>query len=129
MFSVDKNTTCCIGYVCSNQSFLCPGLFSVDIPFVVLENEQEEVVLTAPVSLSTDRLCCQLTTCGTSNAVTCPVIGIGEGQYKVMIQSSTAGLHQLRVLVDEVNVYGSPFTVRVVEWKRQNLVRFAKYTH
>ena len=126
MFSIDKNSTCCIGGVTSNQSFSCPGLFSVDIPSVVLEDKQEEAVLTAPVSLSTDRLCCQLTTCGTSNAVTCPVIGIGEGQYKVMIQSSTAGLHQLRVLVDEVNVYGSPFTVRVVEWKRQNLVRFAK---
>ena len=126
MFSVDKNTTCCIGDVSSNQSYSCPRLFSVNIPPVVVEDKQEEVTLTAPVSLSTDRLCCQLTTCGTSNTVTCPVIGIGEGQYKVTIQSSTAGLHQLRVLVDEVNVYGSPFTVHVVKWKRQNLVRFAK---
>ena len=126
MFSVDKNTTCCIGDVSSNQSYSCPGLFSVDIPPVVLEDKQEEVVITAPVSLSTDRLCCLFTTSGTSNAVTCPVIGIGEGQYKVTIESSTAGLHQLRVLVDEVNVYGSPFTVRVVKWNRQNLVRFAK---
>ena len=27
--------------------------------------------------------------------------------------------------MDEVDVYGSPFTVHVVEWKRQNLATFA----
>ena len=34
----------------------------------------------------------------TDPSVECQVIGVGEGQFKVMIQSSTAGLHQLRVL-------------------------------
>ena len=126
IFTADKNTTCCIGDVCSNQSFSCPGLVSVDIPSVVLKDRQEEVVLTVPVSFSTDRLCCQLTAPQNKGSESCPVTNVGEGQFKVMIQSSTAGLHQLRVLVDEVDIYGSPFTVHVVEWKRQNLVRFAK---
>ena len=61
----------------------------------------------------------------TEPSVECPVISVGEGQYKIMIQSSTAGLHQLRMLVDEADIYGSPFTVHVVEWKRQYLATFA----
>ena len=40
-----------------------------------------------------------------------------------MIRFNTAGLHQLRVLVDGVDICGSPFSVCV---KRQQLVNFAK---
>ena len=61
--------------------------------------------------------------------VVCPVTGVGEGQFRVMIQSSTAGLHQLRVLVDGVDIYGSPFSVLVTDWKRKQLVSFAKDLH
>ena len=91
-------------------------------------DKQAEVLVSASMSLSASRLCCLLTPIhsgATKPSVECPVASVGEGQYKVMIQSSTSGLHQLRVLVDEVAVYGSPFTVCVIEWKRQNLVRFA----
>ena len=56
----------------------------------------------------------------------CPVIDVGDGQFRVMIWSSTAGLHQLRVLADGMDIYGSPFSVCVTEWKRQQLVSFAK---
>ena len=54
----------------------------------------------------------------------CPVTGVGEGQFRVMIQPSTTGLHQLRVLVDGVDIYGSSFDVGVV--RENNLVTFAK---
>ena len=43
-----------------------------------------------------------------------------------MIRSNSVGLHQLRVLVDGVDIYGSPFSVHVTEWKRQDLVRLAE---
>ena len=56
----------------------------------------------------------------------CPVTSVGKSHFKVMIRSTTAGLHQLRVLVDGVDIYGSPFSVRVAKWKRHNLVRFAE---
>ena len=141
-FTADKNTlSACghIGDVTSKQSFSWPDLFSVDLPPRVFVDKQAKALVSLPMSLSASRLCCLLTPIhieatesltpihseATKPSVECPVIGIGEGQYKVMVQSSTAGLHQLRVLVDEVDIYGSPFTVHVVEWKRQNLVTFA----
>ena len=94
-------------------------------------NRQAEVSLMTPISLSASRLCCQLTPAQgrVTKPVVCPVTGVGEGQFRVMIQSSTAGLHQLRVLVDGVDIYGSPFSVCVTEWKRQQLVSFAKGLH
>ena len=56
----------------------------------------------------------------------CPVTGVGEGQFSVSIRPFTAGLHHLRVLVDGVDIYGSPFPVGVAEWKMSNFVTFAK---
>ena len=122
VFTADKNTiSACshIGDITSKQSFSCPGLFSVDIPSRVWVDRQAEVFLTAPISLSASRLCCQLTPAQgrVTKPVVCAVTGIGEGQFSVMIQSSTAGLHQLRVLVDGVDIYGSPFSVYVTDWK------------
>ena len=133
-FTADKNTiSACshIGDITSKQSFSRPGLFSVDIPSRVWVDRQAEVFLTAPISLSASRLCCQLTPAQgrVTKPVVCPVTGVGEGQFRVMIRSSTAGLHQLRVLVDGVDIYGSPFSVRVTEWKRQQLASFAKGLH
>ena len=132
-FTADKNTlSACghIGDVTSKQSFSWPDLFSVDLPSRVFVDKQEKALISSSMSLSASRLCCLLTPMHSritesSASVECPVIGVGEGQYKVIIQSSTAGLHQLRVLVDELDVYGSPFTVCVVEWKRQKLETFA----
>ena len=130
-FTADKNTiSACshIGDITSKQSFLGPGLFSVDIPSCVWVDRQAEVFLTTPISLSASRLCCQLTPAQgrVTKPVVCPVTGVGEGQFRVMIRSSTAGLHQLRVLVDGVDIYGSPFSVLVTDWKRKQLVNFAK---
>ena len=130
-FTADKNTlSACghIGDVTSKQSFSWPDLFSVNLPSRVFVDKQAKALVSSPMSVSASRLCCQLTPIhseASKPSVQCPVIGIGEGQYKVMIQSSTAGLHQLRVLVDEVNIYGRPFAVHVVEWKRQKLATFA----
>ena len=59
----------------------------------------------------------------------CPVTGVGEGQFSVSIRPFTAGLHHLRVLVDGVDIYGSPFPVGVTEWKMSDFVTFAKGLH
>ena len=122
VFTANKNTpSACrhIGDISSKQSFSCPGLFSVDLSSTIMFRKAETMVLTAPISLSASRLCCQLTPAQgrVTKPVVCPVTGVGEGQFRVMIQSSTAGLHQLRVLVDGVDIYGSPFSVRVTDWK------------
>ena len=132
VFTANKNTlSACgdIGDISCKQSFSWPDLFSFDLPAHVFVDEQVQVLITTSISLADTRLCCQLTSSQNSAAkppVECPVTNVGEGQFKVMIQSNTAGVHQLRVLVDGVNIYGSPFTIRVAEWKRQNLVSFAK---
>ena len=122
VFTANKNTlSACghIGDISSKQSFSFPGLFSVDLPSTITFRKAETMVLTAPISLSASRLCCQLTPAQgrVTKPVVCPVTGVGEGQFRVMIQSNTAGLHQLRVLVDGVDIYGSPFSVRVTDWK------------
>ena len=131
-FTADKNTlSACshIGDISSRHSFLCPGLFSIDLPSYFVLNGKVEVLLTAPISFSASRLCCQLTPAQSSDArpVVCPVTGVGRGQFWVMIQPSTTGLHQLRVLVDGVDIYGSPFNAFNVGVVREdNLVTFAK---
>ena len=131
-FTADKNTlSACdhIGDITSKQSFSWPDLFSVDLPSRMFVDKQAKALVSSPISLSASRMCCLLTPIhsgATKPLVECPVTSVGEGQFKVMVHSSTAGLHQLRVLVDEVNVYGSPFAVRVVERKRQKLVTFAE---
>ena len=132
-FTADKNTlSACshIGDINSKKpSFSCPGLFSIDHPAYIMKNGKAEVLLTAPITFSASRLCCQLTPAQSRNArpLVCPVTGVGEGQFRVMIQPSTTGLHQLRVLVDGVDIYGSPFNafdVGVV--REEKLVTFAK---
>ena len=93
-----------------------------------MHGKAETMVLTAPISLSASRLCCQLTPAQGRGAkpVVCPVTGVGEGQFSVSIRPFTAGLHHLRVLVDGVDIYGSPFPVGVAEWKMSKFVTFAK---
>ena len=130
-FTADKSTpsACCrIGDFSSKQSFSFPGLLSVDVPSHVLVYRQVEVPITTPISLSASRLCCQLLSAQNKDAkhAVCPVYAVGDGQFRFTFLSSTAGLYQLRVLVDEDDVYGSPFSVHVVEWKRQNLESFAR---
>ena len=131
-FTTDKNTlSACshIGDITSRHSFSCPGLFSIDHPSYIVLNSKAEVLLTAPISISASRLCCQLTPAQSCDArpVVCPVTGVGKGQFRVMIQPSTTGLHQLRVLVDGVDIYGSPFNAFDVGVVREdNFVTFAK---
>ena len=93
-----------------------------------MHRKAETMVLTTPISLSASRLCCQLTPAQGRDAkpVVCPVTGVGEGQFSVSIQPFTAGLHYLRVLVDGVDIYGSPFPVGVAEWKLPKFVTIAK---
>ena len=129
-FTADKNTLSACGHlgdISSRQSFSFPGLFSIDHPSYIMLNAKVEVLLTAPISFSASRLCCQLTPAQSRDArpVVCPVTA-GEGQFRVMIQPSTTGLHQLRVLVDGVDIYGSPFNIFNCVLREDNLVTFAK---
>ena len=130
-FTTDKSSlSACskIGDINSKQSFLWPGLFRVDILSRVFRDKEIELFRTSSISLSASRLCCQLTPVQgrVSKPVECPVTDVGEGWFRVLILSNTAGLHQLRVLIDGVDIYGSPFSVQVVDWNRQSLMSFAK---
>ena len=128
MFVADKNALLAcvhIGDIITKPSFLS-ARFSVDIPSRIFTKRQATILIKAPTTLPvSSKLSCQLAHLQDDNPVVCPVTSVGEGQFKVMIRSSTVGLHQLRVLVDEVDIYGSPFSVHVAEWKRQKLEKFA----
>lgn len=115
-----------IGDVCSTLSFSISSLFSTDIPSSILEDKLVEVLLTAPFTFSVSRISCQLTHVQSSTAkpVVCPITGLGKGKFKVMIHPYTAGHYQLKVSVDGMDVYGSPFSIKVSKWKRKGLVRF-----
>ena len=131
VFTADKSTlpACSnIGDVTSKQSFTWPDLFVVDIPSHVFKDKEADILRTSLLSLSAKRLHCQLIPAQNKRAkpVLCPVTSEIEGQFRVKICSNTSGLHQLRVLIHRVDIYGSPFIVNVAEWKRQNLVSFAK---
>ena len=131
-FTADKKTlSACshIGDISSKHSFSFPGLFSIDLPSYIMLNSKVELLLTAPISFSACRLHCQLTPAQSRDArpVVCSVNGVGEGQFRIMIQPSTAGLHQLRVLANGMDIYGSPFSAFNVGVVREdNLVTFAK---
>ena len=103
------------------------GVFSVNIPSHVMVHRQIAVSITAliPVPFSSRRLSCQLVS-PYAKPVVCPITTVGESQFKVMFQSNTIGLHQLRLLVEGVDIYGSPFSVHVAKWKRHDLVRLAE---
>ena len=120
MFMLDKNACVQIGKISSKLS----SSLSVDLPTRILVSRKTIVAIKGPISLEPSRLSCKLNTPGESWLSTCPVTSVGEGQFRVMIRSSTAGLHQLRVLVDEVDIYGSPFSVHVVEWRKENSVHY-----
>ena len=117
-----------IGIIEGWLSFSSPGLFSVSIPAYNVVNRQVEVLLTAPIPFSV----CQVYTYGQPKIVKCPVTSIGGGQFMIIIPSgttSTAGIWKLNVIVDKHSIYGSPFSVRVDEWKRNDLVIFSKAVH
>ena len=118
-----------IGNIKRVMSFSSPGLFSVSIPAYNVVNRQVEVLLTAPIPFSAEKLVCQVYKYGQPKIVKCPVTSIGEGQFMIMIPSgttSTAGIWYLAVFVDKHSIYDSPFSVRVDEWKRNELVIFSK---
>ena len=125
MFMLNENALSACGHIGEISSKQLSNSLSVDLPTRILVDRKTMVAIKGPISLEASRLSCKLYTSKESLFSTCPVTGVGEGQFKVMIWSSTVGLHQLRVLVDGVDVYGSPFSVCVVEWRRQKLVKFA----
>ena len=111
-----------IGTITCKQYFSFPGLFTVDIPSNVLREEDTKVVLTAlSVVPSAERLRCEFICMdilfGTSS---CPTTCMEEeGQFIITIRSSYVGRHKLHITVDEVEIYGSPFSVRIanfIEW-------------
>ena len=128
MFTLNKNILSACGQIgeISSKQLQLLNSFSVDLPTRMLVDRQTMVAIKGPISLEASRLSCKLCTPGESVFHSnCPVTSVGEGQFKIMIQSDTAGLyglHQLRVLVDGMDIHGSPFSVRVVEWRKQSYV-------
>ena len=128
MFIMDKNALSACGHIGDISSKQLSSSFSVDLPTRILVDIQTmPVAIKGPISLEASRLSCKLYFPGGGDFHSiCPVTSVGEGQFKVMIQSNSVGLHQLRVLVDGVDIYGSPFSVHVVEWRKiRNLYKFA----
>ena len=135
VFTADKHlSSACshIGDVTSKQYFSCRGLFSVNIPSHVLvgnDAESLEVAITGPQLLTASRMSCQLTRDNTasifSRPAEFPVTSVGEGRFMVTTKFYTAGLYKLKVLVDKVDICGSPF-VYMAKWKRKNLKTFAR---
>ena len=131
-FTADKSTlSACshIGEISNKHSLSSPGLFLVDFPPLVVATKQAKVSVSSSIPLAANRISYELTPLTSYNfrsPVVCPVTSddVKVSQFKVMFKSSTAGPHQLRVLVDGVDIYGSPFSVCVSKWKTG--VRFAK---
>ena len=107
-----------IGTITCKQDFSFPGLFTVDIPSDVLVRKDTEVVLTAlSVMPSAKRLHCEF---DSKNIVygmlSCPITCMEEkGQFIITIRSRANGHQELHITVDEVEIYGSPFSVHVEE--------------
>ena len=121
MFMLNENALSACGHIGEIGSKQVSNSFSVDLPTRMLVDRKTMVAIKGPISLEASRLSCKLYTSGEDSLhSTCPVTSVGEGRFKVMIRFTTAGLHQLRVLVDGVDIHGSPFSVRVVEWRRKN---------
>ena len=119
MFILDKKMLSACGHIGEISSKLSNSL-SVELPTRILVDRKTMVAIQGPTSLEASRLSCELYTSEDSLHSTCPVTSVGEGRFKVMIRFTTAGLHQLRVLVDGVDIHGSPFSVHVVEWRKKN---------
>ena len=119
MFILDKNMLSACGHIGEISSKLSNSL-SVDLPTHILVDRKTMVAIQGPTSLEASRLSCELYITKESILETCPVTSVREGWFKVMIRFTTVGLHQLRVLVDGVDIHGSPFSVHVVEWRKKN---------
>ena len=122
MFMLDKNTLSACGHIGEISSKQLSNSFLVDLPTRILVDRKTMVAIKGPISLEASQLSCKLYTSKESSFSTCPVTSVGEGQFMVMIWCGTVGLRQLRVLVDGVDIYGSPFSVRVVEWRKKSCV-------
>ena len=105
MFMLNENALSACGQIGKISSKQLSNSFSVDLPTRMLVDRQTMVAIKGPISLEVGRLSCKLYTSKESLFSTCPVTSIGEGQFKVMIWSTTAGLHQLRLLVDGVDIW------------------------
>ena len=129
-FTADTNAlSACehIGDISDELSFSFPGLLSVTIPHCILECKPVEVFVSCLISISANRLTCQFTPIQAvvgGRPVVCLFTDAGEGQFCIKIQSNTSGQHQLRIAVDGMDVYGSPFTVAVSMWRRTDFTTF-----
>ena len=128
MFMLDKNALSACSHIGEISSKKLSKSLSVDLPTHIPVGRKTMVAIKGPISLKASRLFCKQYTPGNYSGYSiCPVTSVGEGLFKVMIQFTTAGLHQLRVLVDGVDIHGSPFSVCAVEWRKKNYVhRFAR---
>ena len=126
MFMLNENALSVCGQIGKISSKKLSNSYSVDLPTRILVDWKTMVAIKGPISLEASRLSCKLYTSKECLLGTCPVTSVGEGQFKVMVRSGTVGSYRLRVLVDGVNIYGSPFSVNVVEWrKKSNVFKFA----
>ena len=126
MFMLNENALSVCGQIGKISSKKLSNSCSVDLPTRILVDWKTMVAIKGPISLEASRLSCKLYTSKECLLGTCPVTSVGEGQFKVMVRSGTVGSYRLRVLVDGVNIYGSPFSVHVVEWrKKSDVFKFA----
>ena len=113
VFSKNKAGPCHVGMISSKQSFIFPGLFTVEIPSNVRVNEETKVFLTAHIydgPLSARKLGCY-PELGSSS---CQMSSMKEGRLIITICFRYIGDQKLIITLDDEEIYGSPFIVHVV---------------
>ena len=107
-----------IGSVTSTQNYQSVrGLFSVDIPQLVLARQATEISLITVIPLPAESLSCTLLLESTSRLLTpqsCQVVKVDEGHFKAVLEPKHCGPHLLDVKINGDKINGSPFAVPVM---------------
>ena len=98
------------------------GVFSVDIPSVVL-CQPAEVILTSALSLPVKSVSCKLLASQPGNlSLDCKVEQVNERLFNITFEPPRQpGMHELSVCVDGFHIYGSPFKFIVTELSSREL--------
>ena len=67
----------------------------------------------SPISVPTSAIACQLISSTVPNPIRLSVLDYGRGKYKVIFTPSRCGQHQVRIMVGDWDIVGSPFDIDV----------------
>ena len=117
-----------VGSVKSTVNYqLIYRLLSVNIPKCLLNGVTTEVSLMSSLPFPAEGLQCKLKS--TAHSTSCLVKQAAMGHFKVLLNPSQPGVHELSVYICDTQVPGSPFKIPVMsiaEWRGQRLKVFAR---